>query len=95
MELAKSKESTECPSDDGSSLDPGRGGPSSNRIVDSVVDLRSEQIIEHAWMLKTGMRWIRNDRNALNAFRWFVWDRLGIGDPPSRVERTTSAEGDG
>ncbi len=63
----------------------------SNRMDDSMVDLHDE-IIEHAWLLKTRMRWVRNDRNPLNAFRWFVWDRLGIGDPPSRVERATADE---
>jgi len=57
-----------------------------------MVDLHDE-IVEHAWMLKTEMRWVRNDRNPLNAFRWFVWERLGSGDPPSRVERATADEG--
>ncbi len=75
MEFAKSKETTERPSDDGSSLGPDY-----------------ERIIEHAGLLKTAMRWVRDDRNPLNAFRWFVWDRLGIGDPPSRVQRVTTDE---
>jgi hypothetical protein len=75
MEFAKSKETTERPSDDSSSLGPDY-----------------ERIIEHAWLLKSAMRWVRNDRNPLNAFRWFVWDRSGIGDPPSRVERVAAGE---
>ncbi len=75
MEFAKSKETTERPSDDGSSLGP-----------------EYERVIEHAWLLKSAMRWVRNDGSPLNAFRWFVWDRLGIGDPPSRVERATADE---
>jgi len=75
MEFAKSKEITERPSDDGSSLGPDY-----------------ERIIEHAWLSKTAMRWVRDDRNPLNAFRWFAWDRWGIGDPPSRVKRATAAE---
>jgi hypothetical protein len=75
MEFAKSKETTERPSDDSSSLGPDY-----------------ERIIEHAWLLKTAMRWVRDDRNPLNAFRWFVWDRLGIGDPPSRVQRAATDE---
>ncbi len=49
-----------------------------------------ERIIEHAWLLKTAMRWVRNDRGPLNAFRWFVWDRYSIGDPPSRLERANA-----
>ena|ERR1039458_1957563 len=88
MELAKSKETTDRPSDDGSSLGPGWGGPSSNCIDDSMLD----PIIEHAWLLKSAMRWVRDDRSSLNAFRWFVWDGLGIGDPPSRVERVAADE---
>jgi len=56
-----------------------------------MVDLHDE-IVEHAWLLKTEMRWVRDDRNPLNAFRWFVWERLGTGDPPSRVERVTAGE---
>jgi len=75
MEFAKSKETTERPSDEGSSLGP-----------------EYERVIEHAWLLKTTMRWVRSDRSPLNAFRWFVWDRLGIGDPPSRVERAPADE---
>ena len=88
MEHAKSKETAERPSDEGSSPGPSWGGPSSDRIDDSMVD----PIVEHAWMLKTTMRWVRNHRSPINAFRWFVWDRLGIGDPPSRVERATPDE---
>ena len=84
MELVKSKETTERPSDDGRSLGSSWVGPSSNRMDDSMVELHDE-IIERAWLIKTKMRWVRDDRNPLNAFRWFVWDRLGIGDPPSRA----------
>ena len=85
MELATSKETTERPSDDGNSLGPRWVGSSCNRIDDSKVE-RHDEIIEHAWLLKTEMQWVRNDRNPLSAFRWFAWDRLGIGDPPSKVQ---------
>ena len=91
MELTKSKEATERPSDHDSSPSPSWGRQSSNRMDDSIIDLHDE-IIERAWLLKTQMRWVRNDRNPLNAFRWFAWDRWGIGDPPSRVERATAGE---
>ena len=55
-----------------------------------MVDPLHQQIVEHAWLLKATMRWVRDDRSPLNAFRWFVWGRLGIGDPPSRVEKATA-----
>jgi len=89
MDLTKSREATGRPSDDDSYPSPSWGRQSSNRIDDSMVDLHDE-IVEHAWLLKTEMRWVRDDRNPLNAFRWFVWERLGTGDPPSRVERATA-----
>jgi hypothetical protein len=73
--LPESNQTSGRPSDDGTSTSLGPD---------------YEKIIEHAWLLKTAMRWVRNDRNPLNAFRWFVWDRLGIGDPPSRVESATA-----
>ena len=88
MELTKSKEITDRPSDDGGSLGPGRVGPSSNEIANSVLD----PIIVQAWLLKSTMRWVRDDRGPLNSFRWFVWDWFGIGDPPSTVERTAARE---
>ena len=87
MELAKSKETTtERPSEDGILLAPRWGGPSLDRIDDSKVELHDEAI-EHAWLSKSEMHWVRDDRNPLGAFRWFVWDGFGIGDPPSRVQR--------
>jgi hypothetical protein len=48
-----------------------------------------DAIVEHAWLLKSQMRWVRNDRNPVNAVRWRVWDRMGSGQPPSRVETKT------
>jgi hypothetical protein len=86
MELAKSKETTERPSEDGISLARHWAGPGPNRIDDSKVELHDE-IVEHAWLSKSEMRWVRDDHNPLGAFRWFVWDRFGAGDPPSRVQR--------
>jgi hypothetical protein len=74
MEIAKSKETT--------TERPSDDGSS--------LGAEYERVIEHAWLSKSAMRWVRNDRNPLNALRWFVWDRLGIGDPPSRVERATA-----
>jgi hypothetical protein len=48
-----------------------------------------DAIAEHAWLLKSQMRWVRDDRNPVNAVRWRVWDRMGTGNPPSRVEAKT------
>ena len=86
MELATSREITERPSDNGSSLPSRWGGPSPERTDDSMAELHDESI-EHAWLLKSEMRWVRDDRYPIGAFRWFVWDRFGVGDPPSRVQR--------
>jgi hypothetical protein len=91
MELTKSREATERPSDDDSSPSPSWGRQSSNRMDDSMLELHDE-IVERAWLLKTEMRWVRDDRNPLNAFRWFVWERFGTGDPPSRAERAIADE---
>jgi hypothetical protein len=88
MELTKSKEITDRPSDDGGSLGPGGVEPSSNEITNSMLD----PIIVQAWSLKSAMRWVRDDRSPLNSFRWFVWDWFGIGDPPSTVETTAAGE---
>jgi hypothetical protein len=44
-----------------------------------------DAIVEHAWLLKSQMRWVRDDRSPVNAIRWRVWDRMGTGRPPSRV----------
>jgi hypothetical protein len=79
MELVNTRETTERPSDAGS-----RAGPEFDRVTDLAVDLQDGDV-ESAWLLKTRLRWVRDDRNPLNAFRWFFWNRFGVGDPPSRV----------
>jgi len=65
--------------------DSTRTGSSRSGSNASTVDLQY-QIIEAAWSLKSTMCWVRNDRNRLNAFRWSLSDRFGIGHPPSKVE---------
>jgi hypothetical protein len=65
----------------------------SSRLDDWIVDPHQETV-EQAWSLKTQMRWVRDDRNPVNAFRWFVWDCLGAGDPPSRVEQKSQSRGE-
>ncbi len=86
MELVKSKETTKLPSDSGRPLDSHPGGPRSPRIEDSMVGPHDESV-EHAWLLKSEMQWVREDRNPVNALRWLVWDRLSVGHPPSRVTK--------
>ncbi len=84
MERAQSKPSFERQSDDAIlSLGHSGSGPISIRTDDPVLELHYEITIEH---------WVRDDRRQLNRFRWFVWDRLGIGDPPSRAETATADE---
>ena len=83
MAATTSKVSTECFSDHGSSLEPRSDAPSPNRTDDSMVELHWEISIEY---------WVRDDRNRLNRVRWFVWDLVGIGNPPSRAERATAEE---
>ncbi len=85
MDLTIAKETIERRSDAGTSVDPLRGGASSPCMDAPAVDL-STQVVEDAWLLKSKMRWVRNDRGPLNALRWFVKDSLDIGDPPSKVE---------
>jgi hypothetical protein len=85
MDLMTTQETMVRPLDAGTPLDSAPGGSSTRRIDDPMIDL-STQVVERAWSLKATMRWVRDDRNPLNAFRWFVRDSLGIGDPPSRVE---------
>jgi hypothetical protein len=57
----------------------------SKKSTENPVD-RHDAIVEHAWLVKSQMRWVRDDRNPVNAIRWRVWDRMGTGNPPSRVE---------
>jgi hypothetical protein len=84
MERAKSNLTFERESDD-AILSLGHSGdrPSSSRTGDPVVEFHYEITIEH---------WVRDDRSRRKRFRWFVWDWLHIGDPPSRAETATADE---
>jgi len=53
----------------------------------------SFQTVESAWLQKSTMRWVRDDRDPLKAFRWFLRDRWGITHPPSLVEERPSTTG--
>jgi hypothetical protein len=83
MAITTSVETTERPSGDSSSLDLRWDAPSSNRIDDAMVELHWEISIEH---------WVPYDRSRLNRVRWFIWDLVGIGNPPSRAERASAEE---
>ena len=79
MELAKSKEAFDTWWD--SETSPvGRWDKAAfgSRAVD-------EDLI-HAWEVKAGLHWVRNEDGPLKRLRWSVWDRFGLGRPPSRVE---------
>ncbi|MGA2932839.1 MAG: hypothetical protein ABSE98_12225 [Acidimicrobiales bacterium] len=84
MEHTKSNVTFEREADDAIlSLGHSGSGPISIRTDDPVLELHYEVTIEH---------WVRDDRSRRNRFRWFVWDRLGIGDPPLRAETATADE---
>ena len=48
-----------------------------------MVDMHWEITIEH---------WVRDDESRLNRLRWFVWNLVGIGDPPSRAQIASASE---
>lgn len=77
MEPTKYTETTEGPLDRGNSLGPSWDGPC------SMVDVYWEICIEH---------WVPDDQSRLNRLRWFVWNLLGVGNPPSRAEIATAEE---
>jgi hypothetical protein len=45
-----------------------------------------DEDLTRAWDVKAGLQWVRNDDSPLNRLRWSVWDRYGVGRPPSRVQ---------
>jgi len=85
MELAKSTEAFETQWDDGIS-------PIARWDQAAVDSPAVDEVLTRAWEAKAGLQWVRNDNGPLNGFRWFVWDRCGLGRPPSRVEKRASAE---
>jgi hypothetical protein len=59
-----------------------------DRRDDSTVDSSTiNDDVARAWELKAGLQWARNDRGPVNGFRWLLWDRFGMGRPPSGVEQ--------
>jgi hypothetical protein len=91
MELAKRTESVEEPLHFRTSP----VAPAEN-IGDSVLD---DHDVVLAWQLKAQLCWVRNDQGPVNGFRWILWDRFGLGNPPSRVDQRSTrcqpeAEGD-
>ena len=79
MELAKSTEAFDSWWDsEVSPVDRWDRAAFGSRAVD-------EDLIR-AWDVKAGLHWVRNDDGPLNRLRWSVWDRFGVGRPPSRVE---------
>ncbi len=57
--------------------------PTSFGDDDAVLEFHYEVTIEH---------WVRDDASRRSRFRWFVWDCLGIGEPPLRLETATADE---
>jgi hypothetical protein len=85
MELAKSTETVEKPYN-GRISSVGRLDHSSGES--STVD----PDLVRAWELKAELRWVRKDHGRFNGFRWLVWDRYGLGHPPSNVQKRTSVD---
>ena len=59
------------------------GAPITSGDEDAVLEFHYEVTIEH---------WVRDDRSRQSRFRWFVWDWLGVGEPPLRLETATADE---
>lgn len=59
--------------------------PSGEYTGDAIPD-EARRIVEHAWSVKTMIRWTRDDRGPFSALRWCIWDRFNTGHPPSRTE---------
>jgi hypothetical protein len=62
-----------------------------HRHLDDEPSAESVSTVEEAWLVKSTMEWVRDDRGPLKAFRWQAWDRYGVGHPPSRVVKKTHA----
>jgi hypothetical protein len=52
----------------------------------SIVD----QDLEQSWERKAQLQWVRNDAGVLNGCRWFLWDKLGLGRPPSTLAKRST-----
>lgn len=79
MELAKSTNTVEEPWNE-NVASVARAGDALD--ASSAVD----QDVARAWDVKASLRWVRNDHGPVNGFRWLLWDRYGLGRPPSAVE---------
>jgi hypothetical protein len=85
MELAKSRETVEQPWHDG--------------VVrvdrsDEAIDASSkfDQDLVRAWEIKAAMHWVRNDHGPVDGLRWRLWDKYGLGRPPSVVKHRPAAD---
>jgi hypothetical protein len=85
MELAKRTEPVDPPQPLGAS--PAAGWETAD---DSLL---GDQDVARTWELKAKLCWSRNDDGPLNKFRWLIWDRYGVGRPPSRVEQRSMPRG--
>lgn len=84
MERVQAKPTLERQSEDVILSIGDRGSePISIGDVDTVVEFHYEVTIEH---------WVRDDRSRRSRFRWFIWDILGIGEPPLKAETATADE---
>ncbi len=85
MELAKSTDTVEQPWHDGFA-------PVARS--DHAIDASStvDRDLARAWEVKAALRWVKNDRGPVNGLRWLLWDKHGLGRPPSAVEPRPTAD---
>lgn len=85
MELAKSRETVEQPWHDGLV-------PSTDRTKRSTASSEVDQDLVRAWEIKAAMHWVRNDHGLVNGLLWHLWDKYGLGRPPSLVKQRPAAD---
>jgi hypothetical protein len=82
MELAKSTDTAEQPWQDGLA----RSADCADAV--STVD----RDLARAWEITAALRWVRNDHGPVNELRWLLWDKYGLGRPPSIVDQRPTAD---
>ena len=84
MELATSRETVDQPWHDG--IIPVERSDK----VDACSKVDQELV--RAWEIKAAMHWVRNDRGPVGGLRWHLWDKYGLGRPPSVVTQRPAAD---
>ena len=85
MELAKSTDTVEQPWQDGLATVARADNPAD-------ASPKVDQDLPRAWEIKAALRWVRNDHGPVNRLRWLLWDKYGLGSPPSAVEQRPTTD---